>query len=192
MVDLYTTRCSHAMCTRGPYFNIKGSKKAAYCRQHATDGMVDIRSRQCLHNSCVTFPSFNVEGSRTAAYCRRHAEVGMIDIHTKRCSYDGCPRQALWGALSGGVGTACADHKSTIIADGPVIHFRASCQVTGCRVTATWGLSGGQPSHCHIHGPLEDSLVLTVESKRRKTVPRCASPGAAGGSSPRVKAEVKF
>ncbi|CAN0537673.1 unnamed protein product, partial [Scytosiphon promiscuus] len=34
-------RCSHASCTRQPKYNVMGSK-AAYCKQHASDGMVDV------------------------------------------------------------------------------------------------------------------------------------------------------
>ena len=169
----------------------KGSKTAAYCRLHAKDGMVDVRSRHCLHDSCKTFPSFNVEGSKTAIYCKRHAEVGMVNIHTKRCSHDGCTRQALWGLLSGGAGTACTEHKSDIL-DAPVINFRAPCQVPGCRISSTWGPSGQQPSHCHDHGPLDGSFVLSVRSHRHQNVRHSPPSRAVGGPPFQVKAECYF
>ena len=62
-------------------------KIAAYCRQHAEDGMLDVRSKRCSYKSCTTWPSFNVKGSKTGAYCRQHAEDGMVDVSNKRCSY---------------------------------------------------------------------------------------------------------
>ncbi|CAN0588986.1 unnamed protein product, partial [Laminaria digitata] len=65
--------CSHNSCTRQPSFSLVGRKTAAYCKQHAENGMVDVRNKRCLHDSCTTQPIFNLVGSKTAAYCKQHA-----------------------------------------------------------------------------------------------------------------------
>ena len=191
MVDVRSRQCLHHACATFPSFNVEGSKTPAYCKRHAGVGMVDVRSKQCLHDSCVTFPSFNVEGSKAPAYCKRHAGVGMVYVHTRRCSNDGCARLALWGVLSGRTGTACADHKGNIL-DGPVVNFRASCQVAGCRISSTWGLNGEQPSHCYKHGPLGYRLRRTVGTNGRENVPRNQSPRDERGASLQPKAECFF
>ncbi|CAN0482412.1 unnamed protein product, partial [Scytosiphon promiscuus] len=69
------------------------------------------------------------------------------------CADDSCTRQASWGSLAVGAGTACADHKDDIV-DGPVVNFKARCKVGGCSKISAWGVSGQQPSHCRYHGPL--------------------------------------
>ncbi|CAN0532641.1 unnamed protein product, partial [Laminaria digitata] len=46
MVDVRNKSCLHDSCTKRPGYNFKGTK-AAYCRQHAGDGMVDVRSKHC-------------------------------------------------------------------------------------------------------------------------------------------------
>ncbi|CAN0386473.1 unnamed protein product, partial [Scytosiphon promiscuus] len=72
-------RCSHASCTRRPTYNVNSSK-AAYCRQHAADGMVNVENKTCLYPSCAKQPSFNVEGRHTAAYCTQHASTGLVNV----------------------------------------------------------------------------------------------------------------
>ena len=86
--------CSHDACTTVASFNVKGSKKAAYCKQHAEDGMVNVHHDPCLHDACTKRPSFNIKGSKKAAYCRKHAQGGLVNVISRlRCSHDSCPRQ---------------------------------------------------------------------------------------------------
>ncbi|CAN0537473.1 unnamed protein product, partial [Scytosiphon promiscuus] len=62
MVNVHSMRCSHALCTNQPSFNTEGSKKPAYCRLHAEDGMVDAKRKpRCSHDACSRQPSFNME-----------------------------------------------------------------------------------------------------------------------------------
>ncbi|CAM9772964.1 unnamed protein product [Laminaria digitata] len=97
----------------------------------------------------------------------------------------------MWGAMSGGVATACSDHKSNVLGS-PVIHFRALCTVAGCTTFCKWGLSGEQPSHCRSHGPLVDGLTLTVPTIRNKSVCRNSPESTQGDRSLGVKAECYF
>ena len=80
-------------CARTPFFDVKGSKIAAYRGQHAENGMIDIRRKLCLHDSCATRPSFNIKGRKTAACYKQHCDRGMVNIHTRRCSHDSCMKQ---------------------------------------------------------------------------------------------------
>ena len=80
MVDVYHKRCSHDSCTRQPNFNVKGSKTAAFCKQHAEDDMVNVSRKRCSHDACTTRPSFNFEGSKKAMFCKQHAQDGMVCV----------------------------------------------------------------------------------------------------------------
>ncbi|CAN0500610.1 unnamed protein product, partial [Scytosiphon promiscuus] len=46
MVNVRTKRCAHDSCIKNPNFNMEG-EKAAYCKEHAEDGMVDVRMNHC-------------------------------------------------------------------------------------------------------------------------------------------------
>ena len=71
--------CCHGLCKRRPSFNVEGSITAAYCRQHAKDGMINVCIGRCSYDSCTKVPSFNVEGSKKAIYCKQHAQDSMVD-----------------------------------------------------------------------------------------------------------------
>ena len=58
-------RYSHDACTRVPIYNVKGSKRAEFCKEHARDKMVNVqmvvvRSRRCSHDSCTKVSSFTM------------------------------------------------------------------------------------------------------------------------------------
>ena len=73
------SRCQqNQKCQTSATFNVKGSKKPVFCKQHAEDGMVDARNKRCSKGSCKRQPTFNVEGSKTPAYCKQHAKDGMV------------------------------------------------------------------------------------------------------------------
>ncbi|CAN0454465.1 unnamed protein product, partial [Laminaria digitata] len=55
-------RCSHDGCRKGSSFNFEGSKTAAYCSQHAEEGMVNVYSKRCKNDLCARKPIFNVAG----------------------------------------------------------------------------------------------------------------------------------
>ena len=157
MVDVHHRRCSYDGCTKHPTFNVEGSKTAMYCRHHAEDGMVDVHHRRCSRNLCTRIPHFNVKGMK-AAYCKQHAVDGMVNVRSKLCSHTSCTRHPVWGLVTDCTPVVCSDHRSDIIG-GPVIHFRRMCKREGCRKYSRWGPHGQQPTHCHNHGPVEDSLV---------------------------------
>ena len=45
---------------KAPSFNVEGSKTAAYCTQHAADGMVNVYRRRYSNESCMKEPSLDV------------------------------------------------------------------------------------------------------------------------------------
>ena len=67
-MNIPSRRCSYAFCTKQHSFNVEGNKTAAFCKQHAKDGMVNVYSRCCSYDSYSKEPSFNVEGCKAAAY----------------------------------------------------------------------------------------------------------------------------
>lgn len=190
-MDVCSMRCSHHSCTRHPSFTVEGKKTAAYCKQHAENGMVNLSSKGCRHDSCITKPKFNFEGSKTPACCRKHAEGGMVDIVSRRCSHIACTKHPSWGVASDGVPTTCLRHKNDI-SGGPVIQFATRCMIVGCRKVSRCGLEGKSPTHCRDHAPLKGGLVCTVGTAQSEKRCRSLSDDAEEGPSFRVKTECRF
>ena len=191
MVDIRTRRCSHDLCTKRPSFNVEGSKRAAYCKRHAEDGMVQVSAKKCMSVSCTIRPSFNFVGNKTASCCKQHALDGMVNVFAKRCSHAYCLKEPRWGVLADSEPTACIHHKGDILG-GPVINFRRLCKVAGCNGLARWGIEDKQPTHCRHHGPRAGGLVCTVGKSRSKRSCRIPSYGAVKGLSFIVKPECFF
>lgn len=190
MVNVESRRCRHESCTKRLCLNVKGSKKATYCLEHANDSMMNVLVRRCSHASCTTRSSFNIEGSITGAHCKEHAAHGMINVTSRRCAYDACTTVPSRGILTDAWATVCVKHKSDILS-GDVVNFTACCKVAGCRISTRWGPHGRQPTHCLRHGPSQSGLVHTVRtinSKKRRN-PSC---GAVRPPSFRVKTECFF
>ncbi|CAN0459157.1 unnamed protein product, partial [Scytosiphon promiscuus] len=55
-----------------PSFNIAGSKKPLFCKQHAGDGMVDVRSKRCSHDACSRMPAWGVFSDVSGSVCADH------------------------------------------------------------------------------------------------------------------------
>ena len=140
--------CSNDTCTRRPAFNFQGSKKAAYCRQHAEDGMVDVQRRRCSHGRCTKYPTFNVEGSKAAVCCRHHAEDGMVDVHHKRCSHNSCTKNPHFNVEGSITAAYCKQHAG----DGMVNVRTKLCSHTPCARRPVWGLATDcTPAVCSHH-----------------------------------------
>ncbi|CAM9326135.1 unnamed protein product, partial [Laminaria digitata] len=73
-------RCSNHFCKTRASYSAQGSKRAAYCKKHAEDGMVNVQYKRCSRDTCTRKGSVNVEGSKTAAYCRHHDKDGMVNV----------------------------------------------------------------------------------------------------------------
>ena len=191
MVNVRGKRCSNDSCTKRPCFNVEGSKMAVYCRKHAEDGMVNIECRRCAHAFCTKQPTYDFTGIKTARYCKQHAADGMLNVTSKRCEHNSCLKPPAWGSLTDGVATTCRRHRGDILG-GPVINFKTSCEVEGCKRQSRWGLDGEQPTHCHSHGPLKGGLVCTVAKTRSKKNCRKSFYGAVEGPLFHVKTECLF
>ena len=57
MVNVRHMMCAHPDCTVQPSFNVEGSAKPLFCREHKSDEMEDVRNRMCAHPDCSTIPS---------------------------------------------------------------------------------------------------------------------------------------
>ncbi|CAN0219773.1 unnamed protein product [Laminaria digitata] len=148
MVGIHNKRCLHSSCAKGSSFNFEGSKRGAYCKQHAEDGMVDVRSRLCSNESCTTRPSFNIKGSKTGAYCRQHAEDGMVNVNGKRCSHDSCSKEPSFNVKDRNTSAYCKEN-----AEDDMVNVRTKrCSHTSCLKRPGWGvLTDGVATSCLRH-----------------------------------------
>ena len=169
MVGVCSKRCSHDSCTKVPTFNVAGTKKAAYCKQHAQDGMVDVRTKRCSNESCTKYPSFNVEGSKSPVYCRQHASDSMVDVVTKRCSHDSCTRAPCFNLEGSKKGAYCSQHAKI----GMVDVRNKRCSHKSCLRRPSWGVvTDGTATTCGRHkGDLLGSQAVNFESACK--VARC-------------------
>ena len=155
--------CSHDACTTVASFNVKGSKKAAYCKLHAEDGMVNVHHDPCSHDACTKRPSFNIKGSKKALYCRKHAENDMVDVRSKRCSYESCSRRPDFN-FEGSKGAAyCRQH-----AEEGMVSFRSNrcCSHDTCTTVPSYNIEGSKKAHavyCKKHA--EDGMVDVVHTR---------------------------
>ncbi|CAM9198403.1 unnamed protein product [Laminaria digitata] len=112
MVNVRKGRCSHDSCTRQPNFNVAGSKKAMYCREHAENDMVDVSSKRCSNNSCTMFPRWGVLSDSSASVCARHKsdlQGGPVINFAARWKVSACRNVSRW-ELDGKPPTHCFDH----------------------------------------------------------------------------------
>ena len=117
---------------KAPTYNFEGSKPAAYCKQHAENGMVNVRSKRCLHDSCERQSGFNYKGCKTPAYCKQHAEEGMVSVRSQRCLQDSCRRGANFNIDNSKIPAYCKQHAAKGMVDICVTRsLIRSCEVVG-------------------------------------------------------------
>ncbi|CAN0479282.1 unnamed protein product [Laminaria digitata] len=112
MVDVCTRRCSYDSCSFCPSFNVVGSKKPEYCKQHAENGMVDVRRKRCAHDSCMGWPRWGLVSEGSASACASHRSdlpAGRVIDFKAPCKGAGCQKMSRWG-LEGKQPTHCPDH----------------------------------------------------------------------------------
>lgn len=85
----------HVFCTRQSNFSVEGINTAAYCKQHAADGMVDVQCRLFAH----MHPALGNQASMSRAVIqqscwKQHNEDNMAHVRSRRCSHDSCWTQA--------------------------------------------------------------------------------------------------
>ena len=188
MVNVCTRRCSHETCLRRPSFNVQGSKTAAYCEQHARDGMIKTGNKRGSHRIGTRKASIKVDGG-SAVYWARHADGTMVDdVHSTPFSNDACARQASGRKETDGASTACSNPESDMV-DGVMTNDKVKCNVAGCEKVSAWGLCGEQASRCCHNGPLQGGLTLTVPSNHSKSVAHRSSHRGVGEGAYRVKVE---
>ncbi len=93
-------------CDKQPIFNIRGSKRGIYCKDHAKPDMIDVHNKTCL--DCDKRPSFNIRGSKRGIYCKDHAKPDMIDVHHKKCL--DCDKIPTFNIRGSKRGIYCKDH----------------------------------------------------------------------------------
>lgn len=70
MVNVASEKCLNGSCTKRPSFNVNGSKKALYCKEHTENGMANVLGQRCAHESCTRLATFSIEGSKRVEYCK--------------------------------------------------------------------------------------------------------------------------
>ena len=162
MVDVRSKRrtCAHDNCARLPKFNREGSKTAAYCKQHAEDGMVDVCHKRCSHDSCTKHPVFNVEGSKVAVYCKQHAGDGMVNVLSRRCLHELCTRRPSFMTKGSKTATYCKQHAEK----GMVDVLTKRCSHETCEKTPLFNFEGIKTgAYCKQHARIG---MIDVRSKR--------------------------
>ena len=154
--------------------------------------MVDRCHRRFSHDSCAKPTTFIVQGIKPTVYCKTHAADGLVGVkRPRRCSNISCARQPAWCLLTDDTASVYPSDMSYILG-GPAVNLRAKFNAAGCWKLSIAGLRGEQPTHCRDHGPVEDGLVCTDGSARRKISSPRPSSHSAMGSSFHVRAECSF
>ena len=111
MVDVITKKCKHEGCTIVQKFNILGSKKGVFCREHKEPGMVDVIHKKCNHDGCTTVPTYNIPGSKKGVFCSVHSDKHtMVDVVRENCEHTGCLTKCKVYGLPGYFATRCRKH----------------------------------------------------------------------------------
>ena len=174
-------RCSHDSCTRQASFNVEGSKKAAYCKQHAKDGMVDVRHKRCSHDSCTRHPLWGVLADGVATVCAYHKSDlldGPVINFAVSCKAVGCGKSSKWG-LGGKQPTHCPDH-------GPL----EEGLVRTVGTARSKGVSGRSSSR-GLRKCLNSEDGGTASKRARRAMPRTVNPVAAERQSSPLAAPSK-
>ena len=183
------TRLGKSRTSDAPFYT---EDKTAECGSRAADGIANVRNKPGPEKARSNEkPVLYLVDVKPTMSLEHNAEESTTGIYNKRCSHEFCTREASWGTLADGAGTACADHNMRI-SEGAMVNFLAPCNVLGCEEVSTWGPRGEQPSHCHDHGPLKNGLVLTVRPNRVRNNSSKSSYRALGTPSFHVKTECKF
>lgn len=91
--------CSKQGCRRPPTHGKVGNSKAAFCEEHAPEGMVmvvEFRTRGCIHPGCTKRSSFGAKDSGKAEFCATHAREGLVNVFNLSKS---CIHQAAFKSL---------------------------------------------------------------------------------------------
>ena len=86
--------CCFKGCTKRSNFDVEGSIRGKYCKNHKEPGMIDVNNKRCRFTGCKFHPAFNFEGMKPALYCLDHKEPLMINIVNKRCVHPKCTKIA--------------------------------------------------------------------------------------------------
>ena len=73
MVNITNRRYSRDSCSRQPNFNVEGSMKAVYCRQHAEESMVNVVLKHCSLDSARSKRTSNLKVAT-----RRRTAINML------------------------------------------------------------------------------------------------------------------
>ena len=112
MVTLGRGLCRHDPCKTKASFNDEGSKTAAFCKQHAENGMVNVLDRRCAHGSCNRVPRWGVSTDGAATVCDYHKSdilSGYVINFTAQCQVAGCGQLSRWG-IRDKQPTHCSNH----------------------------------------------------------------------------------
>lgn len=168
LVDLYPL-CKYVGCaTRGHCVAVTTIGQLNFCdvhmRQLIREGLPNpevnvkwakVYVKKCIEKGCHKTASY--DGGR---YCKPHSPTKISD-DTRVCEVPGCDVKRPAFAYPGTTPRRCAKHKE----EGMYSH--ALCHEEECYISASYGVQGGQPTHCVAHRLPNEFLQVRT----------CAEPG---------------
>lgn len=144
--------CSIYGCSGIAYYGSPEERKPLYCLSHKISGYVDVVRKYCFRDGCK-----NVCES-DSNYCFTHGRQGPKKHEEKRrCYIPTCKSGVLTHCIISRSSFSCTEHirrpDGTTREDAvPLEKARVPCEVSGCRIPATYIRSGKlYPSRCNIH-----------------------------------------
>jgi len=167
------TICKHVndkeeKCKTRANYNIKGEKKALYCKEHKKDNMVDVKHKTCIEKDCKIRPNFNIPGEKEGIYCAKHQKDGMEDVRNKKCMEIDCKTLPAYN-IEGEKPLYCAKHRKEGMED--VKHKK--CMEIDCKTIPIFNIPGEKPLYCVTHKKegMEDVRNKTCMEIDCKTLP---------------------
>ena len=101
-----------SLCLKLPSINVESSKTAAYCKQHAEDGMVNVRARRSSHDCCTTGQARGAPTcvAATACFPLKSDILGCSAVKYEASWEVTVCRKRSRGELNGEQPTHCLDH----------------------------------------------------------------------------------
>ena len=166
-------RCSVVGCSTQPSFGPPGGRRI-HCTRHKLGNETYITAPLCTAPGCTTRAHYSAPGEKPA-HCVKHKRGNEVNRYAQKCSAPGCTSYARIGHR-GGNPTHCAEHKPDVLGGTPyctnetgvswgstraawgfaalakpIDSIKLPWQCVNCNVRASFGVRGGQPTHCAMH-----------------------------------------
>ena len=159
-------KCTEVDCKRAAIYNIQGSKKGLYCKDHKKANMICVTIKKCIEQGCKISARFNNKGLKKILYCKEHMKPGMVDVVHKVCIEKDCEQRATYNK-KGLKEEYCGFHKKVDMVD--VRH--KPCIADGCKKEPSYGFKGKKSRiYCSEHK--KEGMVYVIVHRPCK-IPNC-------------------